>query len=264
MPRSGTSMTAYVFARQGYFAAEAPDEDLHPGDAFNPTGYWEPRPVIDANAELFRAVGYPHHNTWLFDPITAAQAEAIATVPVLDSHRELVRQYDAHPPWMWKDPRLCYTLGYWWPLMNPATTAVLLIRRDPEEIVRSFRRLGWRTSDDCRAEVLERVQNHLAAAERAIEALAIPHLAVDYADFHSRPAETAARISAFFHVRISAQDLGFRPVLNHSRGIGWISHRAMRVADHMPAGLRRLVKRLLPTAVMNRLFPGLKRNREVG
>ena len=32
MPRSGTSMTAAIFARQGYFLAEDTDEELRPGD----------------------------------------------------------------------------------------------------------------------------------------------------------------------------------------------------------------------------------------
>ena len=259
MPRSGTSMTAYVFARQGYFVAESPEEDLRPGDAFNPTGYWEPRPVIDANADLFGAVGYPHNNTWLYDPISTDQVDAIAALPARDRHRALVRRYDAHPPWIWKDPRLCYTLAYWWPLMNPATTAVLLIRRDPEEILQSFVRLGWRDGDAARAEVTACVQSHLGAAERAIERLRIPHLAVDYADFETRPAETAARISAFFGVRVRAEDLGYRHVLNHSHGFGWLSGCAMRVANQMPGGVRRLVKRVLPAAVLNRVFPGLVR-----
>lgn len=259
MPRSGTSMTAYVFARQGYYVAESPDEELRPGDAFNPTGYWEPRRVIDANAELFRAVGYPHDNTWLYDAIRPDQIEALASLPVRADHRALVGQYDAHPPWMWKDPRLCYTLAYWWPLMNPATTAVLLIRRDPEEILQSFLRLGWRDGEGARADVTARVESHLGAAERTIERLGIPHLAVNYADFQARPAETAARISVFFGVRIRAEDLGFRQVLNHSRGFGRLSGFAMRLANHMPGGMRRIVKRVLPTAVLNRVFPGLIR-----
>jgi hypothetical protein len=160
---------------------------------------------------------------------------------------------------MWKDPRLCYTLAYWWPLMNSATTAVLLIRRDPEEILQSFLRLGWRDGEAARTEVTARAHSHLGSAERAIERLHIPHLSVDYADFEARPAQTAARISAFFGVRVRAEDLGFRRVLNHSHGLGWLTGCAMRVANRLPGGVRRLAKRLLPAGVLNRVFPGLVR-----
>ena len=258
MPRSGTSMTAYLFARQGYFAAEAPEEELRPGDVHNPTGYWESQPLIQANTELFRRVGYGPDNTWLHEPMPPAAAESITALPPDAAHRALVARYEAHAPWLWKDPRLCFTLGYWWPLMNPATTAVLLVRRDPEQIFQSFRRLGWARGQAERAQVVSRVHAHITAAQQAIAAYRIPHLVVDYGDFASRPVETAARISGYFGVAVEVCDLGYRPLLNHSRGLGKVSTRALALSGSLPSGLRRALRRCTPGLLLDWLFPGLR------
>ena len=144
VPRSGTSMTAHIFVTKGYFVAKDAETELHSGDEFNPKGYWEANSLIEANVDLFKSVGYAFHNTWMFEPITDEQAARIPAVEKMPRHRELVDGYDANRPWIWKDPRLCYTLGYWWQFMNPETTAVLLLRRKVEHVFQSFLRMGWR------------------------------------------------------------------------------------------------------------------------
>jgi len=63
MPRSGTSMTAAIFARQGYFLAADTNEELRPGDEHNPAGYFEASGLVERNAHLFRRVGYTAHNS---------------------------------------------------------------------------------------------------------------------------------------------------------------------------------------------------------
>ncbi|MEJ2363028.1 MAG: hypothetical protein P8Z75_16755 [Gammaproteobacteria bacterium] len=43
MPRSGTSMTAAIFARAGYYVSGDDEKQLRIGDEYNPDGYWEAR-----------------------------------------------------------------------------------------------------------------------------------------------------------------------------------------------------------------------------
>ena len=238
-------MTSHIFAKNGYFATDDPDRELRSGDAHNPLGYWEAQPLIEANVQVFKAVGYQHHNTWLFDPISDEQAARIPAIAVVAGHRELVARYEAKTPWIWKDPRLCFTLGYWWPLMNPQTTAVLLVRRNVEQIFNSFQRMGWVKSDSDRVRIAYLTAAHIAAAESAIARLSIPHLVIKYEDFDAQPARMAQRIGDFFGLGVSASDLGYRPLLNHSSIVGRLTTQAAKGLRLLPPGLKAPLKRWL-------------------
>lgn len=257
MPRSGTSMTAAIFARLGYFVAEDEKKQLRQGDEYNPAGYFEAAPLIDANAQVFAAAGFQFDNTWLYEPISTAQANAIYDVPAEESHRQLAAKYDQHSPWVWKDPRLCYTLAYWWPLVNHSNTVVLLLKRDPKQIFQSFLRVDWRrnTSKD-KQDTFKRVDEHMAAAERAIEKLAIPHITIHYSDYAQQPDEIARRMSEFFAVDLQANQLGYSGKLNNSTLRGKCMRLADNIADLVPDKIRKFIKRCIPRRLLRMLFPG--------
>jgi len=195
MPRSGTSMTTNIFAKSGYFVAEDEGDQLRSGDEFNPSGYWEAEPLIEANAQIFSDAKYNHDNTWLYDPISADQAENINTLKRRDEHKDLVNTYNKNTPWVWKDPRLCYTISYWWELMND-NTGVLLLKRDHDEIYNSFIRLKWREkNNESKADVMKRIKDHISTAELALKKYNIPYISVDYSDFKNNPVDTANKIN---------------------------------------------------------------------
>ncbi|MBI1422057.1 MAG: hypothetical protein GC149_01240 [Gammaproteobacteria bacterium] len=256
MPRSGTSMTAAIFARAGYFIAEDQKGQLRQGDEFNPTGYWEAEPLIHANAEIFQAAGFPYDNTWLYEPITSHSATRINELERSSVHKQFVSDFDQHYPWLWKDPRLCYTLGYWWPLLDRDKTRVLLLKRDPKQIYNSFLRLKWRSmSARDRKDTLQRVKDHMKAAEFAVQKFEIPHIVVNYSDFANNANETAQRINEFFGLNLQSQDLGFDRRANNSNLRGKLSIFLDRIADHMPDKLRKFIKRLIPARLLNLIFP---------
>lgn len=256
MPRSGTSLVAGIFGRKGYFAAADPDAELRTGDQHNPGGYWEAETLTRMNAELFAAAGYGEDTSWLGAPISTEAAARIDRLAPLPRHRELVAHYEAHAPWLWKDPRLCYTLGFWWPLLPAETTRVLLTRRDPEAIWRSFVRLHWREpTAEARADVLERIEAHLRAATATIARLGIPHLELSYEDFAADPSAMARRLSDFLDLPLAPEDFGFSKKLDHSRLRGRIGTLVERAYERLPSPMRRVAKRIAPSALVRVLFP---------
>jgi len=255
-PRSGTSMTTRIFAQNNYFVAEEASTQLRQGDEYNPSGYWEAEPLIQANVDVFSAAGFDYDNTWLYDAISKQQAEKIYQISPLEQHRSLVNTYYQNSPWVWKDPRLCYTLPYWWQLMDPDNTGVLLLKREPEEIYQSFLRLKWRSGSTAEKETtLKLIQDHLDAAEAAVKKLNIPHIVVNYADFGKAPHQTVAAINKFFNLALTAADLGYDNKLNHTGLKGKLTYFLDRFAEKIPAGLRRFLKNLIPKKLLNNLFP---------
>jgi len=256
MPRSGTSMVARVFAQAGYFVADKPDEDLRPADHHNPGGYWESHRLVQRNAEVFEAAGYPHDNTWLYDAIAPDFTSAIPEIRPLPGHREFLAAYQQRAPWVWKDPRLCYTLGYWWRILNPETTGVVLVTRDPRSIYQSFLRLKWRDrSPEAEADVVARVQDHLSAARRAIDTQGIPHVVVSYEQCSQEPEIVARSLTGLSEVAVSASSLNFDHRYDHSSTRGKLATAIDLWAGKLPASVRHALKRIAPKSVLSALFP---------
>jgi hypothetical protein len=258
-PRSGTSLTTAIFDRKGYYVGPIEEENVRAGDEHNPFGYFEADDVIAQNVGLFRRVGYPEHNTWLEQPISDDQIDAIARLPPSDEDRRFVASYASRQPWAWKDPRLNLTLAYWWQLMDPTTTGVVYAARSETDIFNSFMRMGWyRNEESSRTEALRRIRQHLKAARDAITAHDIPHIAIDYREYLENPQAVAARLSEFCRVDISPEDLNVRADLAHSSGRGRISAWLRRQLDTGALQPLRHLKPLIPSSVLHWLFPEKK------
>jgi hypothetical protein len=254
MPRSGTSLTMAIFARKGYYVGPVKRDRYREGDEHNPFGYFEADAIVKRNAALFERLGFPHHNTWLFDRINPQIAERILYTPHDPIDRELVESYKDIPLWAWKDPRLTYTLGYWWRLMDPEAVRVILCWREPEDVKRSFERMGWAVQPD----LIERVREHWEAAHKAIVEFNIPHVLVNYTDYLEEPMETAARISKLLDLDVSESDLNVREELNHAASFNSLSAFARRQALRVPVPLRRAARRILPRWILERVLPELR------
>ena len=249
-PRSGTSLTASVFARQSYYVA-AQDSEVRVGDDHNPFGYWEANGLIARNVEVLRRAGFSHHNTWHFDPITPEQVARINALEPSDDDRRFVEEYNRNAPWMWKDPRLCYTIGYWWRLVPRDSTVVLIVRRDLEAVYHSFRRLGWCEPGPAgREAVFRRVGDHARHAIQTVQDLGAPHLVVEYEEYLITPQAVGQRIGALCGVELQADDLNVRRELDHSTPRGRLSAWMRHLASRLPPQPYRLIRRLIPDPIL--------------
>lgn len=254
-PRSGTSLTSDIFARRGYYTGEG----LRVGDDYNPFGYYEAEDLINANVSLFEAAGYPHHNTWKFDPITAEQIESIGRMSVRDEHRNLLAQWGQHTPWMWKDPRFAITLEYWAQLIDGDSTGVILTSRNPEDVYWSFRRKGWCDSGpDDRRRAIGIIEQHADNARQVIERLGVPHITIAYNEYHDAPVKVAARISEFTRMIVTVADLNFHATLDHSTGSSRLAGHMRILLKRLPRGPLQKLAWLVPQRLQSMLIPERK------
>ncbi|MCF6235881.1 MAG: sulfotransferase [Gammaproteobacteria bacterium] len=252
-PRSGTSMTAAIFKNRGYFVTENEENQLQQANEYNPYGFWEAESLKKCNAEVFKAAGFECENTWLFDAISDQQTEKILSLTPSKAHKELIAQFEEHTPWLWKDPSLCYTIGYWWPLLKQSNTKVILLKRDPKEIHQSFLRLRW-NNDDKQAS-FRRIEHHMKTAEHAMQQYNIPHIVVNYSDYALNSKETARKISQFFQLELSENDLGYDRKLRTNGYRGKYLRLLNSFGDLMPDELRKKIKKMIPAFIMKIIYP---------
>ena len=254
-PRSGTSLTSGIFAGQGYFAGE----QLRSGDDYNPFGYFEDEALVEANVRLFADVGFHFHNTWMFAPIATSQIEAISQLPIEECDRTLVTACKNHEPWMWKDPRLCMTLSYWAKLIDWTNAGVVLTQRNPDDVYWSFRRKGWCPAGNAhRLKTIERIENHAAMALESVHEFKLPHITIEYDEYHQRPGELAERINQFSGLELAAKDLNFHSELDHSSGRSRLAGHARILLKMLPNKAIKKVSAYLPKSVQALLFPERK------
>jgi hypothetical protein len=254
-PRSGTSLTSGIFAGQGYFAGE----QLRSGDDYNPFGYFEDEALVEANVRIFRDVDFHFHNTWMFAPIADSQIASISQLPVEDCDRLLVAACGEHSPWMWKDPRLCMTLSYWANVIDWTNAGVVLTQRNAEDVYWSFRRKGWCSAGNVqRDKTIERIEKHASNAQATIDRLKIPHISIEYNEYHQQPEAVANRINEFAGLELTTDDLNFHSELDHSCGRGRLAGHARILLKMLPKNTLKKVSGYLPKNVQSILFPEKK------
>ena len=244
-PRSGTSMTANIFIKKGYHVTDDETENLQTANEFNPHGYWESAALRRCNEEIFNLVGYHYPNTWLQTSISDTQANAILSLDHKSKHRDFVDSFRDQQPWLWKDPSLCYTIGYWWPLIDSSTTRIIFARRNSNDVCNSFVRVNWcKNTHEGKSEALLKINRHVNFAKQVLDSHNIPYLEVDYSDYEKNGEKVARSISDYFDLNISEKELAYDKYLNSSKSI---KRRATWILKSIsPSPVKKLLKKLVP------------------
>lgn len=214
MHRSGTSALAGLLGQAGFVTPVNPEA----GDANNPTGYWEPRLLMQFHDRLIAASESSWEDPllpvlpWLPEPIEPAieqleqaLAEDFAGIP-------------ADGVALVKDPRQCRLMPLWTELLQRRSLVVqvLLVVRRPEAVAASL----WRRDQLPLDRSLLLWLSHTLEAE--LHSRQQPRLVVSYEALLQDPAavvSTSQRLAGLPEQPLLAeqQDHWIRPELNHAK-----------------------------------------------
>jgi hypothetical protein len=141
--RSGTSMLAGLLRNCGFFMG---DSLLDPSSS-NPKGYFESEDINRLNDQLIADVtsvrpkgplGYLY--PWRISPglLWMADIGIDTTMNPTRDQIDRMRALSSKKPFCFKDPRFCYTLNAWHPMLNDA--ALLCVFREPGRTVASIKK----------------------------------------------------------------------------------------------------------------------------
>jgi hypothetical protein len=202
--RSGTSLTMRLINLLG--VGIGPEEDLQPPlEAENPSGYWEPRWMMELNDEILASLGTVWWRPLQADPGWERHPDLD---PLRERARNLLEQkFGSASLWGWKEPRTTLTLPFWQELVPNARYLICL--RNPADAVSSFQRrpepnLPIRAWGDLwleyTARALQETHGH-------------PRLLVFYEDFFRDGREEIARIASFLGLDVPEENNSIRQLL---------------------------------------------------
>ena len=120
--QSGSSVLAGVIATQGYWLGE--DTKKLSFDTHENAG------LVDLNIKILEMMGFKGVLKTDMSRDFFAKMKRIAGSIDSDPFRRFINECDAHSPWIWKDPRLSFTIHLWDQLMDMKKCKFILITRD--------------------------------------------------------------------------------------------------------------------------------------
>ena len=118
--------------------------------------------------------------------------------------REFVAACDDHRPWLWKDPRLTWTIRTWADVLDLDQTAFLVLTRDPTQ--------GWISANlrrHIQSFAFTRAYNDGVTQSnlRFLEERGLPHLRLSFEDLLLDPGGTLAALNRFFGTTMALDQL---------------------------------------------------------
>lgn len=154
-----------------------------------------------------------------FDPADVLEIERRAASIDLAPYRTFAEHCERHRPWLWKDPRLTWTIRIWERCLDLRGVRFLVLTRDPLQawITANVRRhvQSWRFTCDYHDGITE--TNLRFLRERGL-----PYVQSSFEDLLLRPERTLDTLNTFFGVKLTMDELRAvcdKPLYRRSLGV---------------------------------------------
>jgi len=208
---TGSSVFAALFGRAGYWlgseTVQKPDYDTNENAdlvAFN-------RRLLDT---LAAGINHEHH----FAIEDVHQIERAAEGMDFAPYREFLARCSQNSPWLWKDPRLTWTIRVWAKVLDLERTAFMILTRDDLQ--------AWISANNRRhvqSMRFTREYKHGITSGNVefLERHGLPYLQASFEDLLLEPEKTLARMNEFYGLELTMDDLRtvyHEPLYRKSRG----------------------------------------------
>lgn len=122
---SGSSVLTGLLGRAGYWV----------GEDTATAGYetYEDSRLIELNNAILSEAGFTWHDTTDLPAPTIDRIRAVADTLDPTPFVEFLEAYEEHRPWIWKDPRLAYTIHFWKQYLPLDSCQFVVMNRKPRQ-----------------------------------------------------------------------------------------------------------------------------------
>ena len=200
---TGSSVLTGLIARAGYWTGDR----THKKDSTQKNEQYnthENTELIDLNLRLFREAGYQEKSFPEFSPVLISRvADLLGKIDDSD-YMSFMRKCSDHQPWIWKDPRLWLTIGFWRKLWDFEGCKFILLTRGYVQCwvsctlrrqIRTYRNLTAHEND---------INTSLTSF---LEENQLSYLPMRYEDLIQRPDQTLEKLNGYLGSSLTVDDL---------------------------------------------------------
>jgi hypothetical protein len=194
---TGSSVFSGLVERVGYWTGSETfkkvDYDTH-----------ENADLVVMNRRMMKELRYEGEYEHEFVPSIIEELAVRAQDLDLSPYRQFVAQCNQYRPWVWKDPRLTWTIRVWERVLSTSEIAFMILTRDDTQ--------AW-ISSNIRRHIqsmrFTREYNHGITASnlRYVKDRGLPHVQFSFEDLLLRPEATLDSINHFLELSLSMSDL---------------------------------------------------------
>ena len=209
---SGSSVITGFLAKSGFWAGE---DTVFKDNITGKYDTYENKQLVTLDDALIKNAGIEFNHKSYYDKDSRSIFNRIYKETDTIKYKKFIEECNSHSPWIWKDPRLFLTIGFWKNCLDLNTTRVIVIHRNSYElwksqtskrIIYSYRYLK-KSEDKSRQELL----NYLDSNKFSF-------ISLEYDQFIRDPATSINELSRFIGTDLKKEtwDEIYRPPAKHS------------------------------------------------
>ena len=199
---SGSSVITSLISNAGYFLGKNTAKIEY--DTF------ENKKLVEHNITLFKQTGFMWRDPGDLPPPSIEKMKELHKNIDLNPYRDFIKECDESSPWIWKDPRLSYTMFFWKELLNLENCKFIHITREIRQI---WTGVILRVPLPVSFKNLQTVHgNTINSAEHFLDSNSINALKLELEDLLINPDSNLEKINSFLDINLSIDD--FKRVYN--------------------------------------------------
>ena len=132
---SGSSVITGFLAESGFWAG---DDTVYKDNLTGKYETYENKKLVDLNDLLVKEAGVEFEGKARYAPNARDRLNDLYTEIDTTPYNNFLAECDAHSPWIWKDPRLFLTIGFWRNCLDLTNTKVIVLHRNSYELWKSL------------------------------------------------------------------------------------------------------------------------------
>ena len=126
---SGSSVVTSLISKAGYWTG---DQTIKKNNASGNYDTYENTRLVELNNDLIKSISFKYDNDSEYQNLAhLIFEEAIEQIDNKHVYVEFIEYCDSKGSWIWKDPRLWVTIGFWQQILDKANIKILIIYRNP-------------------------------------------------------------------------------------------------------------------------------------
>jgi hypothetical protein len=124
---SGSSVLSGVIFESGYWAG---NETVIKDNSSGQYNTYENVELVELNDQLCEEAKFLFNDKTWYKTDGQQVFEKIVGTTETASFREFLSSCNRHQPWIWKDPKVWLTIGFWVNFIDPKSTRIILLKRN--------------------------------------------------------------------------------------------------------------------------------------